>query len=183
MRLSNGLFAHAVNYLIDNKIVKDQQELSARTGITGTTISRILNDKVKQPSAETMKKLFDAFPGLFNPKYFRGENAYMLMEDYIDAQNETKQKQEPEAHLDNSSLMNAALSAKDETIASLQREMTTKDELIQSLREQLASKDELIAEQKARLIDYRRIINSQQGIGNYPFPIGAAESAQESPRK
>ena len=90
---------------------------------------------------------------------------------------------EPEAHLDNSSLMNAALSAKDETIASLQREMETKDELIQSLREQLASKDELIAEQKARLIDYRRIINSQQGIGNYPFPIGAAESDNKRQRK
>ena len=86
MRLSNGLFAEAVNYLIDNNKVRDQQELSSLTGITETTISRIMNDKVKQPSAETLQKLYDAFPGFFNPKYFRGENAYMLMQDYIEAQ-------------------------------------------------------------------------------------------------
>lgn len=161
MRLSNGLFAEAVNYLIDNGKVKDQQDLSARTGITGTTISRILNDKVKQPSAETMQKLFDAFPGLFNPKYFRGESVYLLMEDYIDAQNETKPKQE--AHLDNSSLMNAALSAKDETIASLHRELKTKDDLILALKNRIEDLESRIAK------------HNQKEINNYPFGVGVAE--------
>jgi hypothetical protein len=32
----------------------------------------------------------------------------------------------------------------------------------------------LIVEQKARLIDYRRIIDSQNGV-SYPFPVGAAD--------
>lgn len=161
MRLSNGLFAEAVNYLIDNGKVKDQQDLSARTGITGTTISRILNDKVKQPSAETMQKLFDAFPGLFNPKYFRGESVYLLMEDYIDAQNETKPKQE--AHLDNSSLMNAAIAAKDETIASLHREIKTKDDLILALKNRIEDLESRIAK------------HNQKEVKEYPFEMGVAE--------
>lgn len=85
-----------------------------------------------------------------------------------------------------SSIMNAALSAQMQTIESLKsekatlleahaRELQAKDDLIQSLRDQLAAKDQLIAEQKARLIDYRRIIDSHNGLPGYPFPIGAAE--------
>ena len=79
---------------------------------------------------------------------------------------------------DMSSVFNSALAKADETIESLKRELRTKDELIQSLRDQLA-KDQLIAEQKARLIDYRRIIDSQNGI-NYQFPIGSAEGKSKN---
>jgi hypothetical protein len=81
--------------------------------------------------------------------------------------------------IDQSSLINTAIAAKDEAIASLKRELQTKNDLIQSLRDQLAAKDQLIAEQKARLIDYRRIIDSHNGISDYPFPIGAAENNRD----
>lgn len=88
--------------------------------------------------------------------------------------------------IDSSSAVNAALAAQMQTIESLKsekatllevhaRELKAKDDLIQSLRDQLAAKDQLIAEQKTRLIDYRRIIDSRNGLPNYPFPIGAAE--------
>ena len=87
---------------------------------------------------------------------------------------------------DPSSIMNAALAAQMQAIESLKsekatlleahaRELKVKDDLIQSLRDQLADKDQLIAEQKARLIDYRRIIDSRDDMTNYPFPIGTAE--------
>ena len=89
MRLSNELFARAVYWLIDKKKVEDQQELSKVTGITETTISRILNDKVKKPSQETIRKLLDAFPDIFNPSYFWGEDIYMIMEDKMEAMMET----------------------------------------------------------------------------------------------
>ena len=92
---------------------------------------------------------------------------------------------------DPSSIMNAALAAQMQTIESLKsekatlleahaRELQAKDDLIQSLREQLDAKDQLIAEQKARLIDYRRIIDSHNGLPDYPFPIGAAEAHHSS---
>lgn len=91
---------------------------------------------------------------------------------------------------DPSSIMNAALSAQMQTIESLKsekatlleahaRELKAKDDLIQSLRDQLAAKDQLIAEQKARLIDYRRIIDSHNALPGYPFPIGAAEHSEK----
>ena len=57
--LYNDLFAQAVNWLIDNGKVRDQQELSAKSGITETTISRIMNNRVKKPSDETIKKLLN----------------------------------------------------------------------------------------------------------------------------
>ena len=93
---------------------------------------------------------------------------------------------EPYPTTDPSSIMNAALAAQMQTIESLKsekatlleahaRELKAKDDLIQSLRDQLAAKDQLIAEQKARLIDYRRIIDSHTDLPDYPFPIGAAE--------
>lgn len=88
--------------------------------------------------------------------------------------------------VDTSSAINAALAAQMQAIESLKSEKTTlletharelkvKDDLIQSLRDQLADKDQLIAEQKARLIEYRRIIDSRDDMINYPFPIGTAE--------
>ena len=94
---------------------------------------------------------------------------------------------------DPSSIMNAALAAQMQTIESLKsekvilleahaRELKAKDDLIQSLRDQLADKDQLIAEQKARLIDYRHIIDSYNGLPDYPFPIGAAEHKSKTKR-
>ena len=88
--------------------------------------------------------------------------------------------------VDTSSAINAALAAQMESIELLKsekatlleahaRELKVKDDLIRSLRDQLADKDRIIAEQKARLIDYRRIIDSRDDMTNYPFPIGTAE--------
>ena len=88
--------------------------------------------------------------------------------------------------VDTSSAINAALAAQMESIELLKsekatlleahaRELKVKNDLIQSLRDRLADKDRIIAEQKARLIDYRRIIDSRDDITNYPFPIGTAE--------
>ena len=88
--------------------------------------------------------------------------------------------------VDTSSAINAALAPKMESIELLKsekatlleahaRELKVKNDLIQSLRDRLADKDRIIAEQKARLIDYRRIIDSRDDMTNYPFPIGTAE--------
>ena len=93
--------------------------------------------------------------------------------------------------IDPSSIMNAALAAQMQTIESLKsekatllevhaRELKAKDDLIQALREQISAKDQLIAEQKARLIDYRRIVDSRDStLTNYPFPFGVAEDAHK----
>ena len=61
--------------------------------------------------------------------------------------------------IDHSSLVNAAIAAKDETIASLREQIQTKDELIASLRQQVA------------------MLQQQRGLENYPFKMGTAEPA------
>ena len=84
MRLLNDLFATAMRWIFENyPDVPDQKTLAVRTGITETTLSRIANDKVKKPSALTIKRLMQAFEGVFNPDYFIGRSTTMLMADLI----------------------------------------------------------------------------------------------------
>lgn len=77
----NECFRVAMDYLFKNGLIADQSELSKLTGISETSISRILNNRVKEPSEATIRKLNDAFGNIFNPEYFRGHSIYLLMED------------------------------------------------------------------------------------------------------
>ncbi len=206
-KLKNQLFKVAVDYIYKEHLASGQGELAKKIGISESALSRIMNDK-KFVGDETLRKMNEAFGGIFNMAYFRGEDPHcMLMEDLF------YYKQHPEKRLvfekpngdnpalpesanavpasssiDPSSIMNAALAAQMQTIESLKsekatlleahaRELQAKDDLIQSLREQLSAKDQIIAEQKARLIDYRRIIDSR-ALANYPFPIGVSDDSK-----
>ena len=95
----NKLFASALDYLYKSGLVSDQKDLSEKTGITQVSISRILNDRVKKPSEDSLRKLNAAFDNIFNPAYFRGESDVLLMSDLIDAnkqaQKEKEELQEP----------------------------------------------------------------------------------------
>ena len=77
----NECFRVAMDYLFKNGLIADQSELSKLTGISETSISRILNNRVKEPSGATIRKLNDAFGNIFNPEYFRGHSIHLLMED------------------------------------------------------------------------------------------------------
>lgn len=209
-KLKNQLFKVAVDYIYKEHLADSQGELAKKIGISDSALSRIMNDK-KFVGDDTLRKMNEAFGGIFNMAYFRGEDPHcMLMEDLLYF------KQHPEDRLvfekpngdnpaglepanavpatspiDPSSIMNAALAAQMQTIESLKsekatlleahaRELKAKDDLIQSLRDQLAAKDQLISEQKARLIEYRHIIDSHNGISDYHFPIGVAENDRKT---
>lgn len=66
--------------------------------------------------------------------------------------------------IDHSSLVNAALAAKDETIAALREQIQAKDELIAALRQQI----ELLQQQS-------NAVDNEELFDNYPFPRGIAE--------
>jgi transcriptional regulator with XRE-family HTH domain len=141
-------------------------------------ISSALNGNEKNLTDKLFENICEAYPGVFNLHYLlTGEGDLLTLEEEV--HNEEYEKLYNPQPINQSSLINAAIAAKDEAIASLKRELQTKNDLIQSLRDQLAAKDQLIAEQKARLIDYRRIIDSHNGISDYPFPIGAAENNRD----
>ena len=84
MRLKNEIFSTVLDWLIREHYVIDQRDLSHKTGITATTISRIMTGKV-EPKDETLRKLNAAFGNMFNMQYLRGQSKTMLVADQEEA--------------------------------------------------------------------------------------------------
>ena len=80
MILRNEIFAHVLDWLVREKMVKDQQDLSMKTGISKNTISRIMTGKV-EPKDDTLRKLNESFGNIFNMQYLRGQSTTMLVSD------------------------------------------------------------------------------------------------------
>lgn len=194
----NERFKKALDWLYSEGLIMDQQELSSKTGINEATISRILNNKVRQPSPETIRKLVSKFRDI-DPAFLRGESESVTVQ-------QSPSAQQPRTYIDPatpaptpidpSSIMNAALAAQMESIELLKsenatileahaRELKAKDDLIQSLRDQLAAKDQLIAEQKSRLLELERRIaqSNAEDLSRYHFPIGAADENFQTIKK
>lgn len=175
----------AYRHLFAHHNIRTQKELAVRLKVQRTALSAAFNGNAAYLTKNLFTKICAAFPGVFNLDYLiTGEGTLLTIEEEVISDRLEKTGSvtpvTPPANIpDMSSVFNSALTAKDETIVSLKRELSTKDDLIQSLRDQLAAKDQLIAEQKARLIDYRRIIYSHNGIQDWPFPVGAAEQQEK----
>lgn len=87
MKLKNEIFANVFEWLCENKGVRGQVGLSEKTGITETTISRIMNG-TSEPSDRTLRALNKAFGNIFNMQYLQGKSEIMLVEDVIYAEEE-----------------------------------------------------------------------------------------------
>ena len=191
----NERFKKALDWLYSEGMIVDQQELSSKTGINEATISRILNNKVRQPSPETIRKLVSVFHDI-DPAFLRGESESVTVQQsqtYIEPDTPVS------SPIDPSSILNAALAAQMQTIESLKsekatllevhaRELKAKDDLVQSLRDQLAAKDQLISDKDAlirardsRILELERRIDqlNADDLSNYHFPIGAAEHSDK----
>ena len=79
----NERFRVALDYLYKNGLVADQRELSEKIGVSETSISQILNNRVKKPSESTIRKLNEAFGNIFNPEYFRCNSENMLADEPV----------------------------------------------------------------------------------------------------
>ena len=156
------------DYLLYRHIVNGHDDFAKALGISRPNVTNMLRGKANVTD-NTLRKINDAFPGIFNVTWLLTGDTPMFADQIQPIQHSAANMP------DMSSLFNAALAAKDDAIESLKRELRTKDDLIQSLRDQLVAKDNLISEQKARLIDYRRVIDSKSDLSDYPFPVGAAD--------
>ena len=174
MRLKNEIFAHILDWLIQEKKVDDQKDLAVKTGISQNTVSRIMTGKV-EPSDDTLRKLNSAFGNIFNMQYLRGESTMMLIEDVAyykthpdkNPLNDLKAK-EPESTIDQSSLVNAALAAKDQVIAQMEQRLNEKDKYIALLEKRIAE-----LESSASVVQYEKS----------PFPMGVAEQPTKDSRR
>ena len=174
MRLRNEIFAHVLDWLIQNNKVEDQKDLALKTGISQNTVSRIMTGKV-EPSDDTLRKLNATFGNIFNMQYLRGESIVMLIEDvtyYKSHPGELNKliNGEGDNKIDQSSLVNAALAAKDETIAALREQIQAKDELIAALRQQLDTIQQQVHASK-----------DEELFKDFPFPKGIADKQDTDP--
>ena len=183
----NERFKKALDWLYSEGLIVDQQELSSKTGINEATISRILNNKVRQPSPETIRKLVSKFRDI-DPAYLRGESESVTVQ-------QSPSAQQPQTYIDPASEHNAAISAYVQLANRLTDDLKRKE---QEMAERLADKDTIIAEKQSRVADLERTIADKDAIirardsrilelerriaqlnaddlSKYHFPIGAAE--------
>jgi hypothetical protein len=92
-----------------------------------------LNGNEKYLTENLFRSVCAAYPGVFNLDYLLTGNGSLLAEEVVH-DDDTLRITET---IDPSSLVNAALAAKDETIAVLREQLEAKDALIASLRQQI----------------------------------------------
>ena len=172
-KLKNELFRVAVDYLFSEKKVESQKELAEKIGITEPSLSRVMNGG-RTVSDKTLHKMNEAFGGIFNMAYFRGEDPQcMLMEDLLyykqhpeqrlvfkkpnggnSAMRESANAVPAPSSVDPSSAINAAIAAYVELTNRLKQEMS----------DRLADKDTIIAEKQSRIADLERTIADKDAI-------------------
>lgn len=162
-------------------------------GVNENTVSRILNLH-NEVTEEAITQLQTASGCIFNLQWLRGESDVMLAADVDNKPAPAADNLHESTHIDQSSLMNATIAAKDEAIESLKRELakaeesskrelSAKEETISALRSQLATKDALIEALQQQVADLRSTLALQQtkdNFGNYPFTPGVADEGRKA---
>lgn len=193
MKEKNKVFVRVFEWLYMHGKAIDQADIAAKTGISATTISRIINHGVGRPDEKTIRKINAAFGNIFNPDFLRGQSDIMLIEELSrdKATINSNQQQLTSTLPDYGSMTNAIIAAKDDAIMSLKRELAktedsakrelaAKEETISALRGQINSKDAHIETLNRQIEDLRAQLALQQmkdAVGNFPFTIGAAEDS------
>ena len=164
-------FERAYNYLKFQGIIKKQEDVAKAMSATRSNVSLALNGNPIVLTDNFLMRFAKAFPGIFNYDWLLSGDGEML------TVNQPRTKQEPSDvhYIDNGSMLNALLAAKDETIYALQQQLAAKDELIQA-------KDDLIAGLRSQLAALRAQVDEKK-ISDYPFPMGVAEPDLEYKRK
>jgi transcriptional regulator with XRE-family HTH domain len=188
-KLKNELFRVAVDYLFKEKKVGSQKELAEKIGITEPSLSRVMNGG-RTVSDKTIHKMNEAFGGIFNMAYFRGEDPHcMLLEDLI------YYKQHPEERLvfekpkvistqipTTSDLSILIEKAVEKATAYADKTIATLENQVERYEKELDAKSEEIKRLQARIQELEAvttIIRYDDPEKEYPFPIGTAEPGIE----
>ena len=157
------IFMKMVYWLVDNTEMKNPTEVARRAGINAANVTKIKTGKNKSVQYETMVKLNNAFGNVFNPEWMRGENDVMLVADLAPVRTEL-----PSTALQIADPTATLLAAKDETIASLKRELAAKDGII-------STKDKLIDTLQQQIDDLRIQAALERGLHTGHSSSAAAE--------
>lgn len=136
-------------------------------------ISSALNGNEKNLTDKLFENICEAYPGVFNLHYLlTGEGSLLTIEEEV--HNEEYEKLYNPQPIDQSSLVNALLASKDETIDSLKSR-------IADLQRTIADKEEIIKARDSRILELERRIAqiNAEDLSRYHFPIGAAEHSDK----
>lgn len=101
-----------------------------------TSLSAAMNGVDSYLTDKLFKNICEAYPGVFSLDYLlTGEGSLLSIEEEV--KNEDIEKMSGQQSIDHSSLVNAALAAKDETIKTLEGRLRDKDRIIQLLENEL----------------------------------------------
>ena len=161
------------NHLRSHFGIHTQIDFAEAIRITRPALSSAMNGNEAYLTNNLFQKICAAFPGVFDLDYLlTGKGALLTVKEEV--KNEDIEKMANPQPIDQSSLVNAALAAKDETIAALRSQLA-------DLRMQLVDKQNVI-DAKDQLIDSLKMqINNMmsemqlRGISTYPFEMGVAE--------
>ena len=134
-----------------------------------TSMSAAMNGDEKYLTDSLFKNICEAYPGVFNLNYLlTGEGSLLTIEEEV--HNEEYEKLYNPQPIDQSSLVNALLASKDETIDSLKSR-------IADLQRTIADKEEIIKARDARILELERRIaqSNADDLSKYPYTIGVAE--------
>ena len=140
-------------------------------------ISSALNGNKKYLTDKLFTNICEAYPGVFDLNYLlTGEGSLLTIEEEV--QIEDLEKLYNPQPIDQSSLVNALLAAKDETIDSLKSR-------IADLQRTIADKEEIIKAREARIAELERQLAAAatSDLSHYPFTIGAADQPQSITKK
>ena len=143
--------------------IHTQTDLANSLRYSRNAISLALNGNEKYLTDNLFQNICEVFPGVFNLDYLLTGNGDLLLEH----QEPEQQTSEP---IDHSSLVNALLASKDETIASHQR-------TIAALEQQIGIDQQLITSLRQQ-IEY---LKTRTQILDYPFNIGVADNSTPNP--
>jgi len=198
-KLKNELFRVAVDYLFNEKKVGSQKELAEKIGITEQSLSRVMNGG-RTVSDKTLRLMNEAFGGIFNMAYFRGEDPHcMLMEDLlyykkhpeerlVFAKKENVPQSEPvqplsqDATLIMSKMFESMLkpieAAHAQQIAALNQQIADKQSIIDLQADKIKSQSDEIASLQKLIADFRSMptsTNIEDVLEKYPFVIGVSD--------
>jgi len=128
-----------------------------------TSMSAAMNGDEKYLTDSLFKNICEAYPGVFDLDYLlTGKGSLLTVEEEV--KNVDIEKMANPQPIDQSSLVNAALAAKDETIAALREQIQAKDELIAALRQQIDFLQQQVHAAK-----------DEELFKDFPFPKGIAD--------
>jgi len=157
--------------------IHTQIDFAEAIRITRPALSSAMNGNEAYLTKNLFQKICAAFPGVFDLDYLlTGKGSLLTAEEEV--HNEDIEKIANPQPIDQSSLVNAALAAKDVTIENLKAR-------IAELKDTIADKIEIIKARDARIAELeRQLAASTTGdLSRYPFTMGAAEDEKQPIRK